>query len=530
MRHVFTQADTIDVRNQPATYLIGTAMTVADSGPATPYGASASIFGAATVTDLDVTLYGVTHTDPGQFDVLLVGPDGTQVTLMSDAGDSAVNDVDVTFDDDATFSLPSTGFFTDGTYRPTNFEGADAFPAPAPAATGATSLEAFEGRLGDGLWRLYVVDDTPGLGGSIADWRLSMHTRTAPYPSSIVVSGLGAVTDVDLHLDGLSLQRANSLDLLLESPDGRVRTVLSETGGTGGAGGMAGVDLVLDDEAATALPMSAPLTSGTFQPANYGASDFFPPPAPVDNGSSALSGFDGADPNGTWHLWAVDSVGGYSGLVASWSLDIEWSDATGPVGSVTVAGGTALATSAQVGLSTSAADPAPGTGVASMRFSNDGVTWSPMQAYGPAATWTLAPGADGPRTVYAQYADGVGNLSAVVSDTITLDVTAPTATKIKPGRGAKDVRKRTKIKVFASEPLDPGSVTKKAVILKRGKKKIAAKVSLKNGTKVVLTPRKPLARGKYKVTVTQLVTDLAGHAFDGKPTPGTQTLTWKFTV
>jgi hypothetical protein len=34
-----------------------------------------------------------------------------------------------------------------------------------------------------------------------------------------------------------------------------------------------------------------------------------------------------------------------------------------------------------VSLSLSATDPAPGSGVTEMRFSNDGTNWSPQQAY-----------------------------------------------------------------------------------------------------------------------------------------------------
>ena len=36
----------------------------------------------------------------------------------------------------------------------------------------------------------------------------------------------------------------------------------------------------------------------------------------------------------------------------------------------------------------------------------------------------------------------------------------------------------------------------------------------------MLKPKKPLADGTYKVTVTKQVTDLAGNAFDAKKKPG----------
>jgi len=52
-----------------------------------------------------------------------------------------------------------------------------------------------------------------------------------------------------------------------------------------------------------------------------------------------------------------------------------------------------------------------------MRFSNDGAAWSSWESYAPSKPWTLAPG-NGSKTVYAQYHDNAGNLSAIAADTI----------------------------------------------------------------------------------------------------------------
>ena len=86
-----------------------------------------------------------------------------------------------------------------------------------------------------------------------------------------------------------------------------------------------------------------------------------------------------------------------------------------------------------------------------MRFSNDGTTWSPFQPYAAATPWTLAPGRDGARTVFAQFRDGVGNLSPVVSDATTLDSKAPRVIKVKPRRDRNSVQPSAKVKVIASE-------------------------------------------------------------------------------
>src|SRR5688572_7916845 len=64
-------------------------------------------------------------------------------------------------------------------------------------------------------------------------------------------------------------------------------------------------------------------TSGTFRPTNIARfDDTFAAPAPALNGNVALSGFDGADPNGTWSLWVMDNGGGDYGDLAGWSLQI----------------------------------------------------------------------------------------------------------------------------------------------------------------------------------------------------------------
>ncbi|WP_139343067.1 hypothetical protein [Fictibacillus arsenicus] len=95
---------------------------------------------------------------------------------------------------------------------------------------------------------------------------------------------------------------------------------MSEVGSSGDA---VNVTLLLDDDAPTPLPDGSPLVSGTFQPANYGGGDSFPAPAPVPAGGSALSIFNGTNPNGTWSLYIVDDAGADVGsLAGGWTLNI----------------------------------------------------------------------------------------------------------------------------------------------------------------------------------------------------------------
>ncbi|MDP9353124.1 MAG: S8 family serine peptidase [Chloroflexota bacterium] len=78
-------------------------------------------------------------------------------------------------------------------------------------------------------------------------------------------------------------------------------------------------------------------------------------------------------------------------------------------------------------LALSAQDPAPGSGVAYMRFSNDGTNWSGWEPFATTRAWTLTAG-DGMKTVRVQYRDGAGNQSLASSFSLLLDTRAPSVT------------------------------------------------------------------------------------------------------
>jgi hypothetical protein len=146
------------------------------------------------------------------------------------------------------------------------------------------------------------------------------------YPSEIVVAGFrkGTILDVDVILHGFTHDVADDADLLLTATQlpGRRAVVMSDTCGEL----VTNLTLGLDDEAVAPLPQAS-CPSGTFQPANRGINaDTFPPPGPgsVAPGNSALSVFDGGDPNGTWQLFMVDDIGDLDpgSIENGWSLRI----------------------------------------------------------------------------------------------------------------------------------------------------------------------------------------------------------------
>ena len=140
---------------------------------------------SGTVTDVNVRLDDLSHGYPEDVDLLLVGPAGQQATLLSDIPQSSgIEDVDLVFDDAAPSAVAKP--IVSGTFRPTNLgAGADTFPAPAPPATGSTSLSVFNGTDPNGTWRLYAVDDGIGRHGGILGWSLDITTTdpAAPTPT-----------------------------------------------------------------------------------------------------------------------------------------------------------------------------------------------------------------------------------------------------------------------------------------------------------------------------------------------------------
>jgi subtilisin-like proprotein convertase family protein len=144
-----------------------------------------------------------------------------------------------------------------------------------------------------------------------------------PYPTTITVKGLkqGKTVDVNVILHGYSENVPDDIDLLLVSPSGQTAVIMSDVGA---AQAVNGITLTLDDAAANSLPDSGLLTSGTFRPTNSetGTADMFPAPAPTATGSSALSVFNGSNPNGNWQLFVTDTPGNGPGSIASWSLEI----------------------------------------------------------------------------------------------------------------------------------------------------------------------------------------------------------------
>jgi subtilisin-like proprotein convertase family protein len=141
----------------PGTYVSHGKITIPDLGEASRYPWTINVRTSGTITDVNVTIKGFTHTYPNDVDVKLVGPQGHQAILMDSAGGGTdVSGINITFDDEATSTLPYP--LATGTYQPSQ------------------SLSVFDNTNLNGTWKLYVNDHSGGDHGSMSGWSLTITT------------------------------------------------------------------------------------------------------------------------------------------------------------------------------------------------------------------------------------------------------------------------------------------------------------------------------------------------------------------
>jgi subtilisin-like proprotein convertase family protein len=177
-----------------ATFSNTTPLSIPASGNASSYPSGIAVSGIpGPVTDIDVSLNGVSHTSPVDIGVVLVAPSGTALALFDCVG-SGIDAAGLTFtiDDSAATQLPPTGALTGGSFRPTGHcNPARSFDAPGPLTsyaypgpargTSATLASTFNGLGANGTWNLFVRDFLPGDSGQFAGgWSLTVKPDPTP--------------------------------------------------------------------------------------------------------------------------------------------------------------------------------------------------------------------------------------------------------------------------------------------------------------------------------------------------------------
>jgi hypothetical protein len=179
---------TVNAPNGPVTFASAVPIAIPSSGMASPYPSTLTVSGLlGTVSKVSLRLNGFGHTYPSDVDVLVMGPGGQTVLVMSDSGAGIpVSGVNLVLDDAATLSLPDVAQVASGTYKPTNYGAGDLFMPPAPAAPYGAALSDFVGSNPNGTWSLYVMDDSGGDAGSIAGgWAIDITSTGGVAPADV---------------------------------------------------------------------------------------------------------------------------------------------------------------------------------------------------------------------------------------------------------------------------------------------------------------------------------------------------------
>jgi subtilisin-like proprotein convertase family protein len=206
-------------------------IAIPTNGPATPYPSTINVTGmSGTITDMTLTVSKFAHEYPDDVHMLLVGPTGQGVVIMSHVGGgNQVTNVTFTLTDASPAGLPNHFELWSEQFKPADFATNDFFPAPAPPPTnghyGPVALSTFNGLSANGAWSLYVYDDiAPSQGVIAGGWSLMIATTgggssppeigNIPDQSTPVNVPTPAIpftiNDVDTPISSLTLSGASS--------------------------------------------------------------------------------------------------------------------------------------------------------------------------------------------------------------------------------------------------------------------------------------------------------------------------------
>lgn len=172
-RHVTTPGAQFEFRSEEK-------ILIPESGHATPYPSIVEVTGLKhKISKITVTLIGLEHSFLSDISILLVGPKGDAVVLMSRVGAGIPFNGSLLLDDEGT-EMPQYGQVRPSSkYRPTNHKHSDFFPSPAPVGPFADELAAFNGTDPNGKWALYINDEIgPNSGCIDGGWTLTIVTSS----------------------------------------------------------------------------------------------------------------------------------------------------------------------------------------------------------------------------------------------------------------------------------------------------------------------------------------------------------------
>jgi subtilisin-like proprotein convertase family protein len=170
--------------------LSGAGAIIPDLGVSGPYPSQLKVSNLqGVITDVNVTLTGLTHTFPFDLNIVLVSPSGTPLALSGRVGGGHPGyfGANLIFDDQAPGPVPDPAPVGGGAFRPTTEIGGS-LSAPGPQGPYAGTLSAFNGQSPNGLWSLFIDDQAAGDSGSLGSWSITLVTAQPVVGGSTQVS------------------------------------------------------------------------------------------------------------------------------------------------------------------------------------------------------------------------------------------------------------------------------------------------------------------------------------------------------
>lgn len=178
----------------------GQSILINDRNVADPYPSTIDASGlTGTITNIQLTMFGVSHTFSDDMGAAILSPVGTPVLLFSGPGPDAslpgnkrITNLTWTFDDNALEMLPADTTPVSGTFKPGLDQWDETFPDPnrpgqfLPEST--TFNKTFQSLLGENLngqWQLLMRDANSGDSGIVAGgWSIAFEVTAVPEPST----------------------------------------------------------------------------------------------------------------------------------------------------------------------------------------------------------------------------------------------------------------------------------------------------------------------------------------------------------
>lgn len=227
---IFLISLSIGATAQSLNYSNNANINIIDNAKAAVYSSDITVSGAPlAITDIAVTVNGLTHTTPGDVAIAVQAPTG-QAMIIQNGFWSSFPATGITYmisdlgaAQPGQFDLPSSGTFKPaalGTTLP-SFDSpgpGSVYSNPGPAMAGtATFASVFGGLNPNGVWKLWVIDISAGGSGNISNgWTLNINPTT-PLPVDMTDFSATCLTQEQIEVSWITHNEENTKSFVVQS-------------------------------------------------------------------------------------------------------------------------------------------------------------------------------------------------------------------------------------------------------------------------------------------------------------------------